>query len=459
MVVRTLSKIALLKKSLVAAMLFFLLLVSGYGYLNCAFGGEGGKPDISITAYTGAASLVYIEKHVPLKAGENRVELDVPGSFEPDSIFLESENAQISNYRFKSAITSESQLLKAQVGRKITAISCSDESCEKREGELLSVINGNPLLETDSGLTVLLKHVTSYQFPELDIRKTRPLLETYLVSEEEVQEKLSFGYRTSAISWHPVYVALLDEVEEEIDLTGTAKLSNETGLDFSAVDLSLVAGEPKEPEKNMFARSAEALPLENSVSLDQLFEYHVYRIGEPISISSSETLSLPFIRREGIPIDKSYIYRRASDPGVLVQVSLINDSDSGLGIPLPAGKVQFYNREHGLKFLGQDSIPNLPAGEEFTLSVGRAYDVTAEATRLSHEKLGDGHWRDEVQLTFTNGKEESIDLSVIERLPGSWTILEASEPHSKLDGNRVKFQINAQSGATTEITYVVEYRY
>jgi hypothetical protein len=111
-----------------------------------------------------------------------------------------------------------------------------------------------------------------------------------------------------------------------------------------------------------------------------------------------------------------------------------------------------------VQLLGEDHLPHTPQGEEITLTLGEAFDVTAKRTQLRQENLAQDHYRATWQLRLRNAKKQDAVVRVTEPMPGDWKIEKASHEHKRLDANRAEWTITVPAGGETTLEYSVSWR-
>ena len=153
-----------------------------------------------------------------------------------------------------------------------------------------------------------------------------------------------------------------------------------------------------------------------------------------------------------VPVVREYrmesaaaIARRAPMPDqrewpqpVQVRLSFANTAAAGLGVPLPAGIVRVYEGGEDEVFLGESRVPATPDGERVTLTLGRAFDVTARRTLTDFRREGA---RGEIvetahRIALQNAKGVAVTVEVVENLQGEWRVLEESQPHTRRPSRR-----------------------
>ena len=78
------------------------------------------------------------------------------------------------------------------------------------------------------------------------------------------------------------------------------------------------------------------------LSEESFSEYHLYSLGRPATLRGSEQQSFTMIEPRAVKVTPRYVYRGGDARGVMSQMVIVNAKDAGLGVPLPAGRVRFY---------------------------------------------------------------------------------------------------------------------
>jgi hypothetical protein len=147
-------------------------------------------------------------------------------------------------------------------------------------------------------------------------------------------------------------------------------------------------------------------------------------------------------------------------------VELTNDEASNLGMPLPQGTVRIYKRDSdgNAQFVGEDRIDHTPKNETVRLKLGESFDVTAERKQTDFKKRsGSGPWQYEFESAYEvrirNAKPEPQTVTLQERIPGDWTMLEESAPHEKGNANTAVWTLEVPAEGETRLTYRVRVRF
>jgi hypothetical protein len=138
----------------------------------------------------------------------------------------------------------------------------------------------------------------------------------------------------------------------------------------------------------------------------------------------------------------------------------LNSEASGLGIPLPAGKVRVFKADDdgSLEFIGEDRIDHVPRDEEVKLYVGDAFDITAERVTSDFNRLSDRVTEESIKIEVANHKDEGITVVVSEHIYGDWDVRRESQPYTKIKADQIDFEVAVEPNARSVVTYTVRRR-
>lgn len=160
------------------------------------------------------------------------------------------------------------------------------------------------------------------------------------------------------------------------------------------------------------------------------------------SIRDGEVRRLLAGRTDGLPVEKLFIARPgrnnfAGEDGETIQMvyELANTRDAGLGQGrLPAGKIRVFGEPEDASpvFLGEDTLPSTPPGQEAQAALGTVRDVVLErfllSDRRTNEKFNSARRpvlfdrEQTIRYTLRNFKGEPVTLRVHEpMLPVEWS--------------------------------------
>jgi hypothetical protein len=141
-----------------------------------------------------------------------------------------------------------------------------------------------------------------------------------------------------------------------------------------------------------------------------------------------------------------------------------NKRDSGLGLPLPAGRLRVFLGKSGGRedFLGEAELGHTAAGNQVRAALGEAFDLSLERTREDFTLDASSRQMSErFALVARNAKAEAVSVRVIETLPrwSDWDITEASLGWTRLDAQRIAFDVPVPAQGEATVRYTVRYRW
>jgi hypothetical protein len=244
----------------------------------------------------------------------------------------------------------------------------------------------------------------------------------------------------------------------------------------------------EDEQSRVMAARADAEVAGSAITHKPLAEYHIYSLQRPLTLRDRETKQVEFVSATGVKSERLYVYegmlmdlhrRRGYDPNELreneslglesdskVQVlyEFENSKDNGLGVPLPKGRLRFYqyndDDDGALEFVGENNINHTPENETVRVRVGNAFDITGERKRIDFKVDSSNKWADEsFEITLHNRKKEAVEVRVIEHLFRwvNWKIRDNSEPFTKLDVQDIEFRVDLEAEEEKKLTYGVHY--
>ncbi len=449
-----------MRKLPVASLL--ILLMIGVGALAPSGSSSPlGTGETSLTIYSENLALVNELRLVKLEAGIQELVLrGLPRQLLPETFRLEAAAPGLVRVLEQEFLPgrelSRRALLEKFIGQEIIVRDRSGSYA----GKLLAV-GKEIILQDRTGQVQIIEEPTGFTLPYLPEVERESRLKLLLSSSIAGEQPLRLAYLTRGLSWEASYTALVDELGGKMSLEGMFTVSNSSGKDYEGVQLRLVAGQPHRVGRGPLpympmAKAAEAAP---EFVEAPMAEYHLYTLQRPATLRDDQTKRLGFLSAPSVHIEKRYVYERQVRDGVWLEISFLNSKLNGLGQPLPAGVVRFYQRGADAEeiFLGEDRLGHTPVDEQVRLVVGRAFDLVGEWERTEYVKLARDRYRESFQITLRNHKQQEVTIEVIEHLRGDWTITAASHPYEKLDARRIKFTVAVPAGGAVTINYTVEY--
>jgi hypothetical protein len=318
----------------------------------------------------------------------------------------------------------------------------------------------------------------------------RPQLEWMVSNTREGSHKTEISYLAGGLSWTCNYVALLDKSDAAIDITGWVTLTNNSGTSFRNAGLKLVAGDVNVVQ-NEFAGAMKMMRSEVAADAaapqfkqTNLFEFKLYSLQRRTDLVNNETKQIELTSGHGVRAKKVFLYDgladqwrswyrnysyrsqgsfgQQSNPKVGVYVTFKNEEKSGLGMPLPKGKVRVYKRDgHGKEqFVGEDQIDHTPKDEEIRLYLGNAFDLVGERVQKDFKSYANGHVVEEtIEVKVRNHKEEGVEVQVYEH-PwrwSQWEIVAANGAWTKVDQSTLRFPVRIDKDGERVVRYTIRY--
>jgi hypothetical protein len=402
--------------------------------------------NLVLTVYDGLA-LVTKQQTLELKPGINHLTVKVPSRVIPSSCLLWGDGgfSLLEQHYIYEPLTTR-QLLQKHLGLEIEV----REREASYRGVLVSIADGEVILEDRFGEVHVIKEPTGFTFPSLP-QLAEPKLKWLIESELSGQVKVWLSCLTEGMNWSAEYTAIL---HKKMYLSGWVSVVNNSGMTYENANLRLVAGRLhryREREKEKGIKAPLALRAEEFIK-EEAFEYHLYTLKRPVTLEDGKVVQLAFIDSL-IDTEKQYIYEGQRIEGVGVRIEFTTEE------PLPAGIVRLYEEREGeMLFIGEDMIPHTPLNEEVSLFAGIAFDVVGERIRTEHAKL-DGRYRDSFLITLRNHKDEEVIVTVVEHLGGDWRIIHAEPDFTVVDADTIQFKVPVAAGGEATIRYTVEYRF
>lgn len=428
------------------------------------------KPQVAVTVYNDDLALVRESRELDLQKGvQNYAFSGVAAKIDPTSVHFRaiSDPAAIHllEQNFEYDLVGTERLLQKYIDEQIIATS---EGGAVFVGKLLSAQGGDVVLQDDTGKVHAVKAsaLHSIQFPALpDGLFTRPTLIWRLDCKSAGKQQAEISYLTSGLSWHAEYVAVSNEKDTGLELSGWISMANNSGATYEDATLKLVAGDvhratTPRPVRAMM-KADMAFAAEAQFEEKEFFEYHLYTLQHPATLKDRQTKQLSLFPAAQVPVKKLYIF----DPGqdekkVQVKLQFKNDKEHGLGLALPKGKIRVYKRDSdgAQEFIGEDWINHTPKDEVLRILLGNAFDIVGERIVKDVRDVSDKSRQETVFIQIRNHKEEAIQVTVVEHFYGDWQLTGKTPQYVKKDAYTAEFPLQVPARGEASFTYTVLYK-
>lgn len=192
----------------------------------------------------------------------------------------------------------------------------------------------------------------------------------------------------------------------------------------------------------------------------------VFRLPNPISVDSGESLLVPIISRT-IPVERLSLFQPTTHPiNPLATVRMINDSETGL----PPGVLTLYERAAGsgiVSFVGDARLAALPAGEERLISFAVDQRVRIDSETSGTQTIAQGRIADGVlRLTLTDRQETVYTIAGAAREPrtimlehprlAGWDLLPPDDAEIEQTETAWRISVDVPADTTRDVAVVTQ---
>ncbi|MEX2395998.1 MAG: DUF4139 domain-containing protein, partial [Balneolales bacterium] len=392
-----------------------VLLIPAFG----ALAQDSNRESLDITLYNNNFSIIHDKRSLNINSGISKIGIgELPRDIRSETVFAEFNGYILQqSFKFHEAYWPE-VIYKNLTDEPIRLVS---ESGELIEGILRSHKQGQLWLENSDGEYIYIQNAHSYRLyteKKPDSLTESSQMNWTVQSEEDGRQDVSIYYQVRNMRWSADYNLIINEDEELMDLVANATLTNQSGMEYPDARIRLVSGDinvqTRQPMYRGNMGGAEMMSMDAAdVSPQTLSEYHVFELPEKVTIGDQEQKQVTLNRAYGIDAHKHFSYQtgslgqlRRNNNQVNVEYRLANTEEYKLGSPLPAGIVKAYQKDGELvEFIGEDHLDHTPEGQEFTISIGQAFDVVVEETQVRLAELSNRIREEEREITVINQKD------------------------------------------------------
>jgi len=190
-----------------------------------------------------------------------------------------------------------------------------------------------------------------------------------------------------------------------------------------------------------------------------LGDYHIYNVESKIKkLIARESITVRMYGPLNVDYEKIYVFenseRQQKEEPLKVEITLSNTEATGLGIPLPAGKIDMYTftGSGGIEYIGSDQMGQVPKGESSTIQAGYAFDITGKRKVLNYNRQRKSE-EAVIEISVNNTRSDPVQIKIVEHINGDWVIKDQSHDYKKEDASTIHFAINLEPGKKEYITY------
>jgi len=384
---------------------------------------------------------------------------DIPKSIQKDTPFISIENVQVLNQKFVEKIFSSNNYFSSKKGDYITV---------KLKNE--KAVSGNLLEISSNLLTIQSKYsVRSFNRDNIEYIETKdnisapnfsPYLQWEIKNNKAGKVKASLVYKLGNVSWDAIY-RLTTNGQTEGELVVEGVIFNNSSKDYFNANINLVEGiinKGKPKQTNNYSEMAMSRSVVQKNTPAELGDYYIYSTGSIQNFTSRENITVGIYGPLNVNYEKVYVFenfeRQKKDEPLRIEYTLSNTEKDGLGIVLPAGKVDIYTNSNkgGFEFIGSDNIGQVPKGESSKIQAGYAFDITGKRKVINYDRQRKSE-EAVIEVALNNSKSETASVKVVEHINGDWVIRDPSHDYIKEDASTIHFLIDVEPGKKEFITY------
>ena len=444
--------------------------------------------DPALTIYNGGYAVVRETLPIDLKAGVNQVSFaGVTAQVEADSVILRDIKGkaefQVLEQSYRNDPVSQAMLLSLFEGK---TLEFNRRETNKPDRVIVGKVirsgfvpGGNfvePIIEVDGKLQFSVPGEPI--FPSLgDDNVLKPTLNWKLNSASSGKIDAEVAYLSRGFTWEASYNLVAPEKGDTVDIVGWVTMNNQSGMLFNDAKIKLMAGDVHRVEENVpipFTAAAKGrgmMAVADAVVTEKSFdEFHLYTLGNPVTLRDKETKQVEFVRATGVKAERIYVYegggysRRGSSAAGKVQVfrEFKNAEANKLGLALPKGKLRSYSQDDDrqVEFVGENAIDRTPKNEVIRVFTGNSFDLVGQRRLVSQTENSSEHVATQtIEVKVRNRKKEPVEIRVVEHANrgGNWTLTAQSQPHEKKDATTFEFLVALKPAEEKVITYTIRY--
>lgn len=439
---------------------------------------------------------------IDLKQGLNTIRFsDVASGIDPTTVAFKSLTAPdtaVLEQNYEYDVVSAAKLIEKYLGHRVMLTRKPAGGAERDEvihGTLLASDGSHLVVQTGNGGEVQVLSRNDLSSIRLGRQKTglitKPTLVWNVETDQPGQHDAQVTYQTDGLTWRADYNVVVNQDDTRADIGAWVSILNESGASYPNAKLKLVAGDvqrlapPEQSYRLGMAQMAEQSRADTGFAEKSFFEYHLYTLGRATSLANNSTKQIElFPTRNAVPVTKTFVYYGVpqqfrlmvwpqpnqdrnlgtqSNKKVDVYLQINNAETSGLGIPLPAGRLRVYKQDEAdgsNEFIGEDVIAHTPKDEELLVKLGSAFDIVGERKQTNFTVDERAHVMTEsFEITLRNHKTEPVTVIVKENLFrwANWEITESSDKWEKRDYRTIHIPVQVPVDGEKKVTYTVKY--
>ncbi|HEX5635323.1 MAG TPA: hypothetical protein VFX50_18900 [Gemmatimonadales bacterium] len=432
----------------------------------------------SLTIYNDGRVLVRrtVEATVPKGASRQTLAL---GQIEPGSLVSLDPDVAIVGTTYDGDVSMD-RALRRMVGRQVTVE--RPQPGGGYETFKATVLGVDPFRFRLPDGTVAFDHPGGQmRFPEDAVAVTPTVAAA--VQSASAKKGLRLGWFTDGAAWRAGYDVILDKAQARV--SGRAVLES-SALAVQDAEVQLLAGSvSRAPQPSPKARRgvaqemmAQAAPIADYAGEQRAGEFHLYTLPGRLTLQPGQATTVALFEPATAGYEKRLVVRSAmpfwgfvpqmpEEQPVPVEVSYSVKRGKGAAFgetPLPGGVARIFtaDAEGRHQMIGEATVGHTPAGAEWTLGAGEAFDVTAKRTQTDYNVVQEkvkGAVRSTAtigwKVTLANATDTAAVVDVREERGGEWSVIASSVPAEKLAASVTRFRVTVPARGSVDLTYTL----
>ena len=358
-------------------------------------------------------------------------------------------NPEFSSWKYSFDLQDKKTFYKNNIGRSVYL-----DSAKKNYSAQILNYNENEDLFIKKNNTILLNPPNKLIFPYRRSLNTSPTLTIYLKKNKtkNFTPKLSLGL--TSLESNINYQAFFNEEKKELKFSAYVQIQNKSHQNLEKLKIKVKVSPkvfPPQTRNLKMMRTSSFTP-----DLKPAAGSYIYELPGQHYLTRNSTTTIPIIQNQLISAQKVYRYITGyplyspNQPEKNVDIYL--KIKNNLAIPLSSGQLQIIDTQNSVI---NTQLPALAPEQETYIFYDKSMDITAKKILLNRNE-NQQQQIDEYKIIITNYQKEYTLVEIIDHILGkNWQITNSNYKHTKLDANKIKFEIMAPASKNISIIYKV----
>lgn len=442
--------------------------------------------DMVVSIYNNNLAFVRDTRSASLPTGYKSIAFEgVASQIKPETAMLLADGVEVIEQNYDYNLLTPINLLEESIGEVVKTAVQNPENGQTiyDSAKIINANYGTPVLQFKYGIETNFPGRLVYEKIPANLR-IKPTLVINLNNKKAGDKKMELAYLTNGISWKANYVADIKK-SDKLNLNGWITLNNESGADYKNAKVQVIAGSVNQSYDNVMPRpmrmmtKAMGANMEMGVmdagaynsmpSREAVADYYLYTLPVKTTIKDKQSKQVSLMSKENVKFEKEYVLNSPLYLGVNsdgneflkqnpeVIFKLVNNQESNLGTPLPAGVVRFYesDKSGNIQFIGESNIEQSAKGEKIDLKIGKAFDIFANGKVKNVVSISKDMSEADVEITLKNVKDENVKVKLEQSFGGNWQIISESIVSEKKTANIAVWKLEIPKDDKIVLTFKV----